>query len=55
MATVQRGSSHPKSGKSVKISGEMSSEDEGPEEVAFEVSKTAALKSKKEALLAVRR
>ncbi|KAL7876304.1 hypothetical protein AOLI_G00112670 [Acnodon oligacanthus] len=52
MAKLQRGEPQLESEKRVEFGGEMSesSEDEGPEEVAFEESKLAALKSAEEAL-----
>ncbi|XP_076828958.1 U3 small nucleolar RNA-associated protein NOL7 [Brachyhypopomus gauderio] len=55
MAIPQRGISHSRPEK--LVSGEMSgsSEDEGPEEVAFGESKTVALKDMKDALDSVKR
>ncbi|XP_017569702.2 nucleolar protein 7 [Pygocentrus nattereri] len=57
MAKLQRGDPQLKSEKQVKFGREISesSEDEGPEEVAFEESKSVALKSAEEALRARRR
>ncbi|KAG9273980.1 nucleolar protein 7 [Astyanax mexicanus] len=57
MAKLQRGESECELEKAVRVSVEMSdsSEDEGPEEVAFEESRSAALKSEEEKLQAAKR
>ncbi|XP_072544251.1 uncharacterized protein nol7 [Salminus brasiliensis] len=57
MAKFQRGESQSKPVKQVKVSEEMSgsSEDEGPDEVAFDESRSAALKSVEEELQAAKR